>query len=111
MLQLHHVPTSNTLDVVVRLIRGRTIVATFAPHQRAVMNVQFDGILPMIPGIQPLVYRQALGGVIDVPHGNFALLERVPSGVAFQYACRHEPQNTVLFSSSAGIAQRRPSLA
>ncbi|MCC4599347.1 hypothetical protein [Xanthomonas melonis] len=111
MLQLHHVPTSNTLDVVVRLIRGRTIVATFAPHQKAVMNVAFDGILPLIPGAQPLVYRQRPGNVIEVPRGNFAFLERVPDGVALQYACRHEPQNTVLFSASAGIEQRRPSLA
>ncbi|PPU77005.1 MULTISPECIES: hypothetical protein [Xanthomonas] len=111
MLHLHHVSTSNTLDVVVRLIRGRTIVATFAPHQKAVMNVEFDGILPVIPGAQPLVYRQARNGVIDVPRDNVAYLERLPNGVALQYACRHAPQNTVLFSASAGIAQPRPSLA
>ncbi|NIJ89209.1 hypothetical protein FHR49_002010 [Xanthomonas campestris] len=111
MLQLRHIPTSNTLDVFVRLIRGRTIVATFAPHQKAVMNVEFDGILPLIPGVQPLVYRQKLDGVIDVPHGNFAFLESVRNGVALQYAGKHEPQNTVLFSASACIEQRRPSLA
>lgn len=111
MLQLRHIPTSNTLDVVVRLIRGRTIVATFAPHQKAVINVEFDGILPVIPEAQPLVYRRKLDSVINVPQGNFAFLERVPDGVALQYACRHEPQNTVLFSASAGVEQRRPSLA
>ncbi|WP_338338354.1 hypothetical protein ACSAMZ_13160 [Xanthomonas citri pv. bilvae] len=58
-----------------------------------------------------MVYRQKLGNMIDVPQGNFAFLERVPDGVALQYACRHEPQNTVLFSASAGVEQRRPSLA
>jgi len=110
MLQLRHITTSNTLDVFVRLIRGRTIVATFAPHQKAVMNVEFDGILPLIPGAQPLVYRHQLDSKIDVPHGNIAFLECVPNGVALQYAGKHEPQNTVLFSASAGVEQRRPSL-
>ncbi|PPU58112.1 hypothetical protein XdyCFBP7245_03805 [Xanthomonas dyei] len=111
MLQLHHVPTSNTLDVVVRLIRGRTIVATFAPHQKAVMNIEFDGILPVIPGVEPLVYRQQSDSVIDVPYGNVALLERVHNGVALQYACKHEPQTSVLFAASVSVAQRRPLLA
>ncbi|MBB5864017.1 hypothetical protein [Xanthomonas sp. 3058] len=107
MLHLRNVPTSNTLDVVVKLLREHTIVATLAPNQKAVMHVAFDSILPDVAGVPPLLYRQQRGDAIDVDHEHVASLERVADGVALQYARRHAPQNTVLFSASSGVGPHK----
>ena len=98
MIDLNSIPTSNTLNFRVSLLRGGHIVATLDAGDARTLDVRFDQVMLVNPGHPPVVRNQNPAAAVGVHPGNIAFFETVANGLDLNYSMPGGPANVVHFT-------------